>query len=206
MLRFDAIAKRLWRSLVLSKARRSNFSGVLKCHCDMSCPWYSWDVNVILRNSLVFFPWPFSVWHVLCKVSPQSPQTPVIRTTTPRHPRLRTWRWFDNDYFVKFCSVFGKNLWPWFGLRGRLERHTEPKQIALALPLWVNELLQKCQAFLQELWQTTSSGEMSHFMISRQQASISTALGCSALANVKANTLIDILPMVMVALKGNQVT
>eukprot|EP00435_Cladocopium_sp_Y103_P041711 s423_g11.t1 len=24
--------------------------------------------------------------------SPQSPQTPVIRTTTPRHPRLRTWR------------------------------------------------------------------------------------------------------------------
>lgn len=24
--------------------------------------------------------------------SPQSPQTPVIRTTTPKHPRLRTWR------------------------------------------------------------------------------------------------------------------
>ena len=27
------------------------------------------------------------------EASPQSPQTPVIRTTTPKHPRLRTWRW-----------------------------------------------------------------------------------------------------------------
>ena len=40
----------------------------------------------------VHCPYGIKSWPWRAEASPQSPQTPVIRTTTPKHPRLRTWR------------------------------------------------------------------------------------------------------------------